>query len=69
MRSQPLNHPLFVSTLTQATARYSLRCNIREASLFTHRKRIAEYQQLAVDQFKEQDREQRLNPRKTNDLP
>ena len=24
MRSQPLNHPLFVSTSTQATARYAL---------------------------------------------
>ena len=30
---------------------------------------MAEYQQLVIDQFKEQDRERRLNPRKTNDLP
>ena len=30
---------------------------------------MAEYQQLVVDQFIEQNRERRLNPRKTNDLP
>ena len=30
---------------------------------------MAEYQQLVIDQFTEQNREQRLNPRKTNDLP
>ena len=30
---------------------------------------MAEYQQLAIDQFIEQNWERRLNPRKTNDLP
>ena len=30
---------------------------------------MAEYQQLVIDQFTEQNREQRLNPRKTNNLP
>ena len=30
---------------------------------------MAEYQQLVIDQFIEQNRERRLNPRKTNDLP
>ena len=30
---------------------------------------MAEYQQLVIDQFEEQERERRLNPRKTNDLP
>ena len=30
---------------------------------------MAEYQQLVINQFKEQEQEQRLNPRKTNDLP
>ena len=30
---------------------------------------MAGYQQLVIEQFKEQDQEQRLNLRKTNDLP
>ena len=30
---------------------------------------MVEYQQLVIDQFKEQDQERRLNLRKTNDLP
>ena len=58
-----------MSTPTQATARYALRRNTREAFLFTHREGMTEYQRLVIDQFKEQERERRLNPRKTNDLP